>query len=287
MRVTVSDGLTSTTGDVTVTVTGTPINQPPTVVTPAKANPTPVSGITTNLSVLGADDDGESNLTYTWTVVPPAGTLPPTFNANGTNAAKNTVATFSKAGVYTFQCMISDAGGLSVTSSVNVTVNATLTSIAIMPAVAVVLNGDNQTFTVTGQDQFSNAVQQVLISWSVTGGGNINSTGVFSATTVGGPFTVTASANSFGNGASSRVSATASVTVSATPVAPSIYQQPISQGVAVGQSATFTVQASGTGVLSYLCAQERREHYAAGHDGQLYHAHDHDCRQRREIFRWL
>ena len=39
---------------------------PPTVAQPAAANPNPVAGTTTNLSVLGADDGGESALTYTW-----------------------------------------------------------------------------------------------------------------------------------------------------------------------------------------------------------------------------
>ena len=42
-----------------------------------------------DLSVLGADDGGEPNLTYTWatTGTPPAAV---TFSANGTNASKNT-----------------------------------------------------------------------------------------------------------------------------------------------------------------------------------------------------
>src|SRR4029077_12049276 len=74
-------------------------NTPPTVATPASASPNPVTAQTTNLSVLGADDGGEATLTYTWatTGTPPA---PVTFSLNGTNAAKNTVATFAKAGSY-------------------------------------------------------------------------------------------------------------------------------------------------------------------------------------------
>src|SRR5262249_3157154 len=43
-------------------------NQPPTVATAAAATPNPVTGTTTNLSVLGADDGGEANLRYTWAV---------------------------------------------------------------------------------------------------------------------------------------------------------------------------------------------------------------------------
>jgi hypothetical protein len=100
-------------------------NQAPTVATPAAANPSPVvTGTTTALSVLGADDGGEGNLTYTWAVTAkPAGTADPTFSVNGTNAAKATTATFSGGGQYAFQVTIADAQGASVTSSVSVAVD--------------------------------------------------------------------------------------------------------------------------------------------------------------------
>ena len=103
-------------------------NSAPTVVTPASASPSTVTGTITSLSVLGADDGGETNLTYTWTTTgtPPA---PVAFSINGTNAAKNTVANFSAAGNYAFLVTITDQGGKSVTSSVNVTVNSTFTNI--------------------------------------------------------------------------------------------------------------------------------------------------------------
>ena len=48
------------------------VDEPPTVAQPAAANPNPVTGTTTNLSVLGADDGGEANLTYTWSASGPA-----------------------------------------------------------------------------------------------------------------------------------------------------------------------------------------------------------------------
>ena len=133
---------------------------PPTVATPASASPNPVAGTTTNLSVLGADGDGESNLTYTWSTIAIVGAPIPTFSINGTNAAKNTVATFSKAGVYTLAITqtIRNASGLSTTSLVNVTVNATPTSITITPVNVVVLTGNQQSFTATALDQFSNAM---------------------------------------------------------------------------------------------------------------------------------
>ena len=98
-------------------------NQAPTVAAAASGNPNPATGTTSNLSVLGADDGGESALIYNWST---SGTPPGSvsFSVNGSNAAKNTTATFGSAGAYTLSASIRDAGGLSVTSSVNITVNS-------------------------------------------------------------------------------------------------------------------------------------------------------------------
>ncbi len=103
--------------------------------------------------MLGADDGGESNLTYTWaaTGTPPA---PVSFGANDSNAAKNSTATFSQAGNYSLQVTITDAGGLSATSTVNVTVNQTLTSISVTPGTATLVENGKQQFTAVGYDQF-------------------------------------------------------------------------------------------------------------------------------------
>jgi hypothetical protein len=221
--VTASSGSVNGTASVTV---GT-ANAPPTVVTPASASPNPVTASTTNLSVLGADDGGEANLTYTWatTGTPPA---PVTFSANGTNAAKNVVATFTKSGSYSFQVTIKDQGNLTVTSSVNVTVNQTLTSISVAPSSASVTVSATQQFTATGLDQFGVALTaQPAFSWTVSGGGTISAAGLFTAGgTAGGPFTVTAS--------SGAIKGTASVTVTAAAF------------VAYVQGAATTNNAAGT-----------------------------------------
>ena len=96
-----------------------PPNKPPAIAKAASAAADPVSGPTTTLSVLGADDGGEPNLTYTWSCSGPAGV---TFSANGPNKARNTTATFPGAGRYTFQVTIADHGGLTAISSIAVTV---------------------------------------------------------------------------------------------------------------------------------------------------------------------
>jgi PKD repeat protein len=156
--------------------------------------------------VLGADDGGEANLTYTWSLVgtPPAAV---TFSANGTNAAKNSVATFSKAGVYTFRVTIQDAGGLSTTSTVSVTVNQTVTTIQIAPASATVQRRKSVQFTATGYDQFGTVLAtQPTFTWTkVSGVGSISSTGLYKAPNKTGTAVIKAALGS--------VFATANVTV--------------------------------------------------------------------------
>jgi hypothetical protein len=189
-----------------VSATVTVPNNAPTIATAAKATPNPVTASTTTLSVLGADDNGEANLTYTWatTGTPPAAV---TFSANGTNAAKSSTATFTKAGSYNFQVTVKDQGNLTVTSAIAVTVNQTPTSIVVSPASATVNTSATQQFTAVERDQFAtNLTTQPAFTWSVSGGGTINASGLFTAgTTAGGPYTVTAKSGS--------ISGTGTVTV--------------------------------------------------------------------------
>jgi len=215
----------------------------PTVATAAAANPNPTTGTTTALSVLGADDGGEAALTYTWATT---GTPPATvaFSANGTNAAKATTATFSKAGAYSFTVTIRDAGGLTATSSVNVTVNQTLTTITAAPATASVATGGTQAFTATAKDQFALALTaQPTFTWPVSGGGTISAAGLFTAgSTVGGPFTVTA--GSGGKNGTANVSVTA-VALFAVKINFQPAQAPTVAGYLVDSGLTFADRGNG------------------------------------------
>ena len=170
---------------------------PPTVATPAAATPSPVTGTTAALSVLGADDAGQSALTYTWatTGTPPA---PVSFSANGSNAAQNTTATFTAAGTYNFLVTITDPAGLTATGSVSVTVNQTLTSIAVSPATANVGSAQTQLFVATAYDQFGAAfTSPPPLTWSVlSGAGSINASGLYTAPYASGSATVQAQAAS-------------------------------------------------------------------------------------------
>ena len=111
-----------------------------------------VTGKSANLSVLGSDAAGAATLTYTWKVTSAPSGGSATFKANGTNAAQNDTITFNKAGTYGVLVTITDASGLSVSSSLQINVAATLTSIAVYPLGGKVAVGSS-TLKVTGTSE--------------------------------------------------------------------------------------------------------------------------------------
>lgn len=164
----------------------------PTLTQPARAQPSPVVGTMTLLTVRATDDAGEASLRYDWsTLVAP---MPVVFSANGTNAAKDTTATFSRAGDYDFLVTITDTSGNVITSVVRVTVEVTPTTVTVSPTSASVAVNDTEPFMASIDDQFGDLVTPLPpVSWRVSGGGTIDSAGLFTAgTAAGGPFTVTA-----------------------------------------------------------------------------------------------
>jgi hypothetical protein len=171
-------------GQITVTVP----SQAPTVATPASASPAVVTGKTTTLQVLGADDGGEASLTYTWTTVTAPTGAKLNYTANGTNAAKSTTVTFDRAGSYVFLVTITDADGLSVTRQVSVTVSQTLTDVVLTPyrgsfGTMTLKAGTTQQFTAWARDQFGKVLTtQPQFTWVLlSGGGTLSSMGVYTA----------------------------------------------------------------------------------------------------------
>jgi autotransporter-associated beta strand protein len=204
-------------------------NVAPTVASPASA-PAIVAGTSAILSVLGADDHGEPFLDYRWSAQGPAAV---TFSVNGTNDAKSSVATFTKAGAYTLTATITDSGGLTATSVVAMTVSQTLAAIAVSPATASVTAGTTRQFAAAATDQFGNPLAvPPTFTWTVTGGGSITSSGLFTAPVAVGGSTVTASVLS--------VSGQATVT---TTTADQV------MSVVVGQTVTDTGGLAGVGTL--------------------------------------
>lgn len=207
----------------------------PTVVTPATASSNPVAGVSVDLSVLGQENGSGTGLTYTWASTGPAAV---TYSDNGDNTAQNTTATFTQAGSYTFTVTISDASNQSVTSSIIVTVDQTLSTIRVSPASATIADGVTKQFSATALDQFGNALaSQPTFTWSVDAGGvgTITHGSVYSAPATGsGTATVQATSGS--------VSGTAAVTVTNATVTLSPTTLP---GGTVGASYREVISATG------------------------------------------
>ena len=184
--------------DITIT------NHTPTIEVGAMSEQIP-AGATAALYVLGADDAGEANLTYTWTILSkPVGVADPEFaiedDDNGTNAAKNAVATFFSLGDYEFMVTITDGGSLSTTDTVAISVVQTLTTITVdtdPPTVGTPTVDIGQTlqFAAEGLDQFGDPMAtQPEFYWSTTAG-YIDYEGLYTPPQACMPSTVTASSD--------------------------------------------------------------------------------------------
>jgi RHS repeat-associated protein len=191
ITVTATANGTSVSGTAKVAV----IDAAPTLAASPAAAPTSVVGTTTYLSVLGADDEGESNLTYHWSTTSgsPGGV---SFSANGTNAAKNTIATFTQPGSYTFRVKMTDPAGQWTTStmSASVTVVQTPTSIVVSPPAPTVDVCGPEPFSASLLDQFGDPISNPSLTWTQSGGQSISG-GVFTASSLPGSAVVTATAD--------------------------------------------------------------------------------------------
>ncbi len=175
-----------------------------------------IRATSTNLSVAATDNGGEGFLTYTWVVTsgPPH---PVFFTTNASNAAKTTTAEFEGSGDYQISVSVRDAQGLTTTSEVNIRVLQAVSGVLVSPAAVTLSVNSSQAFSASLLDQFSvpMTTQPSSFSWSKSGGGTLSSTGVFTATTVGGPYLITAASGGFSNAASVSITpAPASVVLS-------------------------------------------------------------------------
>jgi regulation of enolase protein 1 (concanavalin A-like superfamily) len=237
----VANGVTS--DPTTFTISTTDPNTGPTVNTAAHAAPVPVTGTTTVLSALGDDDNGEANLVYTWhTTSSPSGSQLPSFSVNGSNAAKDTTVTFHHVGSYTFRVTMTDAGGLSITSTVSVTVTATMTSLTVSPAKSTITSGGTQQLSAQALDQFGLTMTTPAVTWAVTsGGGTISSPGgKYTAPASGTLATITATAGG--------VPGTAQVGVVTSPWASQDVGSVGATGIASDSGGTFTIQGAGADI---------------------------------------
>src|SRR5271154_646127 len=186
-----------------------------------------------------------------------SGTQPLTYQWQENGAAINgavsanytTAATTSADNGASFVVVVTNSAGSISSAPATLTVNAdpvapTITS---QPASRTVTAGQTATFTVV-----ASGTAPLTYQWQMNGAAISGATGASYTT----PATTTANSGStflvvVTNSTGSAISSAATLTVTAAPVAPSITAQPASQTVTAGQTATFTVAASGAAPLSY------------------------------------
>jgi hypothetical protein len=219
--------LTVTTAAVAPTISGQPANQ------------TVTAGQTAIFSVVAS---GTAPLNYQW-------------QKNGANisgavsASYTTPATTSADNGSTFKVVVSNPAGSVTSSAATLTVNAAAVAptITTQPASQTVTAGQTATFSVVAA-----GTAPLSYQWQKNGA-NISGATSSSYTT---PATTSADNGStfqvvVSNSAGNLTSNTATLTVNAAAVAPTITTQPANQTVTVGQTATFLVVAAGTAPLSY------------------------------------
>jgi Immunoglobulin I-set domain len=209
------------------------------VIATQPANQSVTVGQTAVFSVMAT---GTAPLSYQW--------QKNSANISGATAASYTTpATLSGDNGATFRVVVTNSGGSATSSAATLTVTAgsVAPSITTQPANQPVSVGQTATFSVVAA-----GTAPLSYQWQKNSA-NISGATAASYTT---PATVTGD-----NGATFRVVVTnavtnvtsnsATLTVTTAAVAPSITTQPVNQTVSVGQSATFSVMATGTAPLSY------------------------------------
>ena len=144
-------------------------------------------------------------------------------------------------------------------------------SILTQPVNQVLTTGQTATFSISASGTAPLTYQWRKNSTRVVGAtSGTYTTAATSTADSGSQFSVVVS-----NSAGSVTSNTATLTVNAAALAPSIVTQPASQTVTVGQTASFSVSASGTAPLSYQMAEERNIHQRRDF-GNIYNCGDRE-----------
>ncbi len=215
------------------------VNSPP-AVTAQPVNQTVAVGQTATFSVTAT---GTAPLSYQW-------------RKNGANisgataSAYTTPATASTDNGAQFSVVISNAEGSVTSNTASLTVNVP-PSITTQPSSATITAGQTATFSVTAAGTAPLTYQWSQNGTAISGATSSSYTTPAETTSANGAkFTVVIS-----NAAGSVTSSAATLTVNAAPVAPSITTQPSSVTITAGQTATFSVTATGTAPLSYQWTQ--------------------------------
>jgi hypothetical protein len=233
--------ISNTAGSVTSSAAILTVNAAPVApsITTQPAGQTVTAGQTASFSVAAT---GTAPLTYQWQKNSVA-------IGGATSSSYTTPATTSSDNGAQFTVVVSNTAGSVTSSAAILTVNAApvAPSITTQPASQTVTSGQTASFSVAATGTAPLTYQWQKNSVAISGATSSNyTTAVTTSSDNGAQFTVVIS-NTAGNVTSSA----AILTVNAAPVAPSITTQPASQTVTSGQTASFSVAATGTAPLSY------------------------------------
>jgi hypothetical protein len=169
--------------------------------------------------------------------------------AGATAASYTTPATTTSDNGATFAVVVSNTAGTVTSAAAALTVNtaAVAPTITMQPVSQAVTAGQTASFTVVAA-----GTAPLSYQWQKSG---VNIAGATAASYTTPATTTSDNGASFAvvvsNTAGTVTSAAATLTVNAAAVAPTITTQPASQTVTAGQTASFTVVATGTAPLSY------------------------------------
>ena len=230
---------TTTSSEATLTVTAAPVVATKPAITTHPAAQTVVTGTPASFSVSAS---GTVPLSYQWM-------------RNGSNIAGATSSSYTTPATTMaddgtkFSVMVTNSAG-SVTSNeakLGVSATAVKAAIATQPVAQSVITGETATFTVTASGTSPISYQWKKNGTDISGATSPSyTTPATSNADDGTKFSVVVS-NSLGT----VTSTDAALTVTSTAVAPAITTQPAAQTVTEGESATFSVTASGTAPFTY------------------------------------
>jgi hypothetical protein len=225
-----------------VSMSGTGVGVAPSIV----AQPVSISILVGQTGTFSVTATGTAPLAYQWKM-------------NGTAISGATGSTYTTPTETTsnngaqFTVAVSNGAGTVISNAATLTVTTTpvAPSITTQPSNQTIFAGQTATFSVV-----ANGTSPLSYQWSQNGtpiGGATSSsytTPTETTSNSGATFSVAVS-----NSVSSATSNNATLTVNPDPIAPTITSQPASQTINAGQTATFSVTASGTAPLSYQWSQ--------------------------------
>lgn len=140
-------------------------------------------GETVTFGAQGFDQNGNPiDSTYNWRV-----------SGGGTIDETGVFTATTNGGPFT---ITAESESISGSAVVNVTAQPVLDQIVVSSPTGSVAVGNTMQFTAEGFDQFGGSIAIPSLSWRVSGGGTIDESGLFNATTIGGPYVITASTGS-------------------------------------------------------------------------------------------